>query len=143
MLMRIQGPWVRLPQALWLCSFLRAYTIRLHNVLLCSEIQPRASKGASVTTVIGRMGRLKLLHMQALSRIASGLVIKMKTASHVAIGLNYGPIGRKYWTTSSLAFTLKMSIWTGSLRNPRSHGRVAENGLAARQSSKGIRKFRV
>jgi hypothetical protein len=62
------------------------------------KIQPRASKGSSVTTVIGRMGRLKLLHMQALSRIASGLAIKMETGQHAPIGLNYGPIGRKYWT---------------------------------------------
>ena len=105
------------------------------------KIQPRASKGASVTTVIGRMGRLKLLHMQALSSIASGIAIKMKIARHAAIGLNYGPIGMKYWTTSSLAFTLKVSSWTGSLRNPRPHGRVAGNGLAALQSSTSTRKF--
>jgi hypothetical protein len=86
------------------------------------KIQPCASKDSSATTDIGRMERLKLLHMQALSRIASGLAIKMKNARHAAIGLNYGPIGRKYWTTNSLAFTLKVSSWTGSPRNPRSHG---------------------
>jgi hypothetical protein len=79
--------------------------------------------------------------MYALSSIPRGLATKMKIGKHASIGLNYGPIGRKYWTTNSLAFTLKVSIWNGSLRNPRSHGRVAENGLAACQSSKGIRKF--
>jgi hypothetical protein len=44
------------------------------------KIQPRASKGASVKTVIGRMGRLKLLHKQALSSIPRGLAIKMNIA---------------------------------------------------------------
>jgi len=83
----------------------------------------------------------KLLHMDVLSSIVMGLAIKMKITQHTSIGQNYGPIGRKYWTTNSLAFTLKVSIWNGSLRNQRSHGRVAENGLAARQSSKGIRKI--
>jgi len=83
----------------------------------------------------------KLLHMEALSSKPRGLAIKMKIAQHASIGAGYGPIGRKYWTTNLLAFTLKVSIWTGSLRNQRSHGRVAENGLATRQSSKGIRKI--
>ena len=93
------------------------------TMFFCAQrIQPRASKGSSVTTVIWRMGRLKPLHKQALSSTPSGLAIKMKTAAHTPIGLNYGPIGKKYWTTNSLAFTLKVSSWTGSPRNPRSHG---------------------
>jgi len=46
----------------------------------------------------------------------------MKIAQHASIGLTYGPIGKKYWTKDSLTFTLKVSIRTGSLRNPRSHG---------------------
>ena len=80
------------------------------------KIQPRASKGSSVTTVIGRMGRLKLLHMQALSRIASGLAVKMKNARHAAIGLNYGLIGRKYWTIGTRSFNLKEPIGRWHLR---------------------------
>jgi hypothetical protein len=100
-------------------------------------------KHVSMTPVAGHLASRKVLHMDALSGISRAHAIKMKIAQHASIGAGYGPIGRKYWTTNSLAFTLKVSIWNGSLGNPRSHGRVAENGLAACQSSKGIRKFRV
>jgi hypothetical protein len=139
--MRIQGPGVRLPQAPWLCSFLHAYNLDATTAHCVQKEPAMLFNNSSVTPFEGHLTSRKLLHMDALSIIPRGLAIKMKTAQHASIGLNYGPIGRKYWTTNSLAFTLKVSIWNGSLRNPRSHGRVAENGLAARQSSKGIRKF--
>jgi hypothetical protein len=80
------------------------------------QIQPRALKGASATTAIGRMERLKLLHMQALSRIANGLAIKMKIAQHTSIGGGYGPIGRKYWTIWTRSFNLKEPIGRWHLR---------------------------
>jgi hypothetical protein len=94
-----------------------------------------------VPAFAGHLASRKLLHMDALSIKSMGFAIKTKISQHASIGAGYGPIGRKYWTTNPLAFTLKVSIWNGSLRNPRSHGRVAENGLAAHQSSKGTRKF--
>jgi hypothetical protein len=80
------------------------------------QIQPRALKGASATTAIGRMERLKLLHMQALSRIANGLAIKMTIAQHTSIGAGYGPIGRKYWTIWTRSFNLKEPIGRWHLR---------------------------
>ena len=95
----------------------------------------------AMTPFAGHLASCKMLHLDALSSKLRGLAIKMKIAQHASIGVGYGPIGRKYWTTNPLAFTLEVSIWNGSLRNPRPHGRVAENGLSARQSSKGIWKI--
>jgi hypothetical protein len=86
------------------------------KIFYAQKIQPRASKDSSVTTVIGCMRRLKLLHMQALSRIASGLAIKMKTGQHASIGVGYGPIGRKYWTIWTRSFNLKEPIGRWHLR---------------------------
>ena len=120
------------------------FSRRADKTGVCAQKEPaNLFNNCSITPFARHLPSRKLLHMNALSGISRGLAIKMKIAHHASIGAGYGPIGRKYWTTNSLAFTLKVSIWNGSLGNPRSHGRVAENGLAACQSSKGIRKFRV
>jgi hypothetical protein len=63
-----------------------------------------------MTPFAGHLASRKLLHTDVLSSIVMGLAIKMKTAQTPSIGLNYGPIGRKYWTMQTMSFNLRESI---------------------------------
>jgi hypothetical protein len=104
--MRIQGPGVRLPQTHRLCSFLHAYNLNAPTTYCVQKEPAILFNNLSVTAFAGHLTSRKLLHKGALSSIASGLAIKMKTAQHASIGLNYGPIGRKYWTPRSYSWSL-------------------------------------
>jgi hypothetical protein len=64
----------------------------------------------SATPFARHLTSRKLLHMDALSIKSRGFAIKMKTGQHASIGLNYGPIGRKYWTLQTISFNLRESI---------------------------------
>jgi hypothetical protein len=104
--MRIQGPWVRLPQAPWLCSFLHAYNLDAPTTYCIQKEPAMFFNNFSVTPFAGHLTSRKLLHKDALSSISMGLGIRIEIAQHASIGLNYGPIGRKYWTPHSYSWSL-------------------------------------
>ena len=81
--------------------------LRRHNSLLCSKKQAMFINNFSAPAFAGHLASRKLLHMDALSSIPRGLAIKMKIAQHPSIGLNYGPIGKKYWTPHPYSRSLK------------------------------------
>jgi hypothetical protein len=69
-----------------------------------------------MTPFAGHLASRKLLHMDALSSIPRGLAIEMKISQQASIGLNYGPIGRKYWTLQTMGFNLRNPSSDGNLR---------------------------
>ena len=77
------------------------------NNLLCSKEPAILFNSLSVTPFAGHLTSRKLLHTDALNSIPRGLAIKMETAQHASIGLDYGAIGRKYWTPHPYSLSLK------------------------------------